>query len=285
MGLVRHRLAALRDETTTRSEQRLLRVVSGLVVVAALATVPVTIAELNGDTAPLIVLTDWAIWCVFAFEWALMFAFPPAAGGFVGQSAWDRRNWGDWRNWLSVGILAVTFPLVYPAFQFLRLIRVARLARIGRAAAVTTRTLGQTIGRRGVVYVAALVALAIFLGGSLMISLEPTVVGGHDLWSGLWWAATTTIGTGIGGPSPQTIEGRAIAIVLMLCGVAFVTTLAGSIAAYFLGQTHRGMDDDLHRKVADIHAVLLSAESEGLSSDEVVLAETPNQRESSTDLE
>jgi hypothetical protein len=94
MGLVRHRLAALRDETTTRSERRLLRVVSGLVVVAALATVPVTIAELNGDTAPLIVLTDWAIWCVFAFEWALMFAFPPAAGGFVGQSAWDRRNWG-----------------------------------------------------------------------------------------------------------------------------------------------------------------------------------------------
>jgi hypothetical protein len=191
---------------------------------------------------------------------------------------------GDWRNWLSIGILAVTFPLVYPAFQFLRLIRVARLARIGRAAAVTTRALGQTIGRRGVIYVAALVGLAIFLGGSLMIALEPNV-GGDDLWSGVWWAATTTIGTGIGGPSPQTIEGRAIAIVLMLCGVAFVTTLAGSIAAYFLGQRQGGIDDDLHRKVADIHAIVLSAESEGPPSDEVLLAETPNQGGSSTDSE
>ncbi|MDP9227332.1 MAG: ion transporter [Actinomycetota bacterium] len=256
-------VAELRNDGITEEEKTLLKIVRRVVVIAALATIPVTIAELNESSSTLVRVADWLIWLAFLVEWALMLLFPPKAGGFLGRNVLDRHNWRDWRNWLSVAILIISFPLLYPAFQLIRLVRVVRLARLGRVAAVTTRALGDTLGRRGVMYVAALACSAIVLGGVLMSSVEPKVVGGKDIWNGIWWAATTTIGAGVGGLGPRSAEGRTITIILMLCGVAFVTTLAGSIAAFFLGQRSSAGSDGLHRQVAEIHEALIGSQEEG----------------------
>lgn len=252
-------LAELRNDRITEGEKTLLKIVSRAVAIVALATIPVTIAELNESSSLLVRVADWLIWLVFLVEWVLMLVFPPKTGGFLGRKVLDHHNWRDWRNWLSVAILITSFPLLYPAFQLIRLVRVVRLARLGRVAAVTTRALGDTLGRRGVIYVSALVCSAIVLGGALMSSLEPKAIGGKDIWRGIWWAATTTVGTGIvGGLGPLTVEGRIITIILMLCGVAFVTTLAGSIAAFFLGQHSATRTEELHRRVAEIHEAVIA---------------------------
>jgi voltage-gated potassium channel len=254
---VREHFDRLDDEEITEKERRLLTYLGRAVAVAAVATLPITIAELNGSGGPWVVAADWLIWLVFFTEWLLMMRFPPEAGGFTGAGAFDRHNWKDWRNWLSVLILVISFPLVYPAFQLVRMVRVVRLARIGRVTAVTTGALGKTLGRRGVVYVAAIVLSAIAVGGALMAELEPETVGGSDIWSGMWWAATTTVGAGIGASAPSSLEGKLVTLILMLCGVAFISTLAGSIAAVFLGGEDREAHATMREQVAELHGHLI----------------------------
>jgi voltage-gated potassium channel len=252
----------LADDQITEREQRLLRVMGRVVAVAALATLPVTVAELNGTGGAWAVIADWVIWLVFMAEWLLMMVFPPQAGGFTGAGTFDRRNWKDWRNWVSIFILVVSFPLLYPAFQLVRLVRVVRLARIGRAAAVTTSALGNILGRRGVIYVGALVLSAIVVGGAVMASLEPETIGGGDIWNGIWWAATTTVGAGIGASSPSSAEGKAVTLLLMLCGVAFISTLAGSIAAVFLGNDDAEARQAMRQQVAELYNKLVDADED-----------------------
>jgi hypothetical protein len=67
------------------------------------------------------------------------------------------------------------------------------------------------------------------------------------------------VGTGINGPGPKTLEGRAIALVLMLCGVALLTTLAGSIAAFFLGSKSALQDAKVHERLDEIHRAVVSS--------------------------
>ena len=103
----------------------------------------------------------------------------------------------------------------------------------------------------------ALVTTAIILGGLLMTAVEPEAIGNSDSLSGIWWAAVTTVGTGINEPGPETLEGRAIALVLMLCGVALLTTLAGSIAAFFLGNASTEETTRMNRQLDEIHRGLV----------------------------
>jgi voltage-gated potassium channel len=272
-------LAQLRDEEISERERRLLKYLGRAVAVAAVATLPITVVELNGPGALWVSAADWVIWLVFMTEWLLMMQFPPEAGGFTGSGTFDRGNWRDWRNWLSVFVLVISFPLLYPAFQLVRLVRVVRLARIGRATAVTTGALGKTLGRRGVIYVAALILSAIVVGGVLMASLEPETVGGSDIWNGMWWAATTTVGAGIGASSPSSVEGKVVTLILMLCGVAFISTLAGSIAAVFLGSEEDASRKVMRLQVAELHGQLVEAQRSSSGTDPAEGAQTPDQLE------
>lgn len=254
------------DRVLTHHRAKIIRVLDVAVAVAAVATIPVTLVELRGGGNALILICDWIIWLVFVTEYVVMLRLPPQQGGFFGDKVLDHRNLRDWRNWVSITIIALSFPLLAPIFQFIRLVRVLRLARLGRIVAVATRGVGQTFGRRGVLYVAGLVVVAIILGGTLMATLEPTTVGGTDTLSGIWWATITTVGTGISGRGPESLEGRAIALVLMLSGVAFLTTLAGSIAAVFLSNVSTVDATKVHRQLDEIHrAVVKSGQDDSIS--------------------
>jgi voltage-gated potassium channel len=230
----------------------IIRVLDVAVASAAVATIPITLVELRGNSTPLIIACDWIVWVIFVAEYLVMLWLPPKEGGFGDRRA-DRRELRDWRNWVSIAIIVLSFPLLAPIFQFIRLVRVVRLARLGRIAAIATRGVGQTVGRRGVLYVAGLVIVAIVLGGALMTTVEPKIVGGTGTLSGIWWAAVTTVGTGIHGPGPETLEGRVIALLLMLCGVALLTTLAGSIAAFFLGKEVTVDAPRVQKQLDEIH--------------------------------
>jgi voltage-gated potassium channel len=245
------------DRVITHHRAKIIRVLDIAVAIAALATIPVTLAELGGNSNPLILTADWIIWLIFVAEYVVMLRLPPQDGGFFGDRALDRRNLHDWRNWVSIAIIVLSFPPLNYFFQFIRLLRVVRLSRLGRIAAVATRGVGQTFGRRGVLYVAGLVIVAIILGGALIVTVEePAAVGGADTLSGIWWATVTTVGASLTGRGPETFEGRTIALVLMLCGVAFITTLAGSIAAFFLGKESTVDAIRVQRQLDEIHSAV-----------------------------
>ena len=50
----------------------------------------------------------------------------------------------------------------------------------------------------------------------------------------LWWAATTVTTVGYGDKYPLTAEGRAVAVFLMIVGIAIFGVLTAGIAAYFV---------------------------------------------------
>ena len=238
---------------------RIVKALDAAVALAAVATVPITALQLRDEQNAWVLAADWLIWIVFVVEYLVMLRLPPEEGGFTGGNEYDRRNFRDWRNWVSVAIIVLTFPPLAPLLRLVRLVRVVRLARVGRIAAVSTRALGHTLGRRGVVFVFGFVVLAIVLGGAAITSVESAVAGGENLADGVWWATLTAVGANVGEPGPESIGGRAIALGLMLCGVGFVSTLAGSIAAYFLGE-----DDEkwaaLHQHLDEIHAATRPAD-------------------------
>jgi voltage-gated potassium channel len=240
----------------------IFKILDVAVAVAAVATIPVTVLQLRGDQNAWILAVDWLIWSTFIAEYLVMLALPEDEGGFRGANQWDRRNFRDWRNWVSLVIIVLSFPPLDPLLRVVRLVRVARLARLGKIATVSTRGVGHTLGRRGVYYVLGFVVLAIVIGGVAITEVEPKVSGSEDIVDGLWWAMSTAVGTGVGDPGPQTPAGRMIAMTLVLCGVAFITTLAGSIAAYFLGE---GEDDaklqDIARRLDLIQAQLAAGQS------------------------
>ncbi|HET7559612.1 MAG TPA: potassium channel family protein [Limnochordia bacterium] len=229
------------DSSNLRSELRHNALLSRLQVIlaiatalAALATVPETIAQQHGDGDTGFRIAEWCIWSVFALEFGL--------------SAYMERNLGRYlkRNWLSALVVFATFPWITGLFSLFGLVRLSRLFLLIRVYLVVgwgVRAFGQSAPRRGIIYLAMLTVLIVFVGGGLITIVEPQVVG-DSFGSGIWWAIVTTTTVGYGDIAPHTAGGRAIAVVLMFAGMGLVSTFAGTVAAQFMEFTQANAEKE-----------------------------------------
>ncbi|SEI93987.1 potassium channel family protein [Demequina mangrovi] len=102
--------------------------------------------------------------------------------------------------------------------------------------------------RKGVVKstqaVVIAVLLLIWIGAVAILDAER----GHDgaqivnFGDALWWALVTMTTVGYGDFAPVTVEGRVVATVIMLIGVALIGVVTASVAAWFVSLT-QGQDD------------------------------------------
>jgi voltage-gated potassium channel len=100
------------------------------------------------------------------------------------------------------------------------------------------KALRATLRRRQFGYVAGLTVLVIFLGAAGMLSFEPAgeVVEGFASYShALWWTAmlVTSIGSDFW---PATTEGRILALLLSVYGLAVFGYITASFASFFVGR-------------------------------------------------
>jgi voltage-gated potassium channel Kch len=105
-------------------------------------------------------------------------------------------------------------------------------------AGIGLRLARRLFGRRKFHYI-ALVAIAVVLLGALGVFL---VERGSNRSIGsfgdaLWWAVVTATTVGYGDVSPVTLEGRLIAVVLMLTGIGVIGVFTATVAALFFEQT------------------------------------------------
>lgn len=217
----------------------LARIVEPIAVIAAFATIPLTVIEFgrppnNSDYVAL----DWALWAVFLLELGLMLAL--------------RRERHSHPALIGILVLVVVlscpiWPLLLGGLQWdqlIRLVRLLRLLRLAGAVAIGLPLLRQVF-RPGVMYALGLTALLILSAAGVLTLFEPGVHG--DYWNGVWVAIVTAATVGYGDISPQTLQGRVAAVVLMLGGVGLMTTLAASIAAVFIGKE----EDDTLKRVSE----------------------------------
>jgi voltage-gated potassium channel len=247
----------LKRESVQRqvSRFRLEAMLEALVIVAAIATIPVTVMQLRGDAPGNMIIADWAIWAVFAAEYVTLLAITADRGRFIRT------------NRLAASVIILSFPYLPALFAFARLARISRLTRLFRLVRLILVSgrgivaIRYVLARRGLLYLAALTGFLIVAAGALMTALEPDTVNG-GFGSGVWWAIVTATTVGYGDISPSSPTGRLVAGVLMVAGIGLMASVAAAVAAYFVGQDERTELTDLRERLARIEALLVQQQDQ-----------------------
>jgi voltage-gated potassium channel len=198
----------------------------GPMVFLAFVWLMLVLAELIWGTGGVWEFIGTAIWVIFIAEFALRLTLAPRKLRFL-------RN-----NVVTVVALAA------PALRFLRALRVLRLARglrLVRIVGTANRGLNalkRSFDRRGLRYVLVTTGLVLVLGAAGMLAFEPArqVEGGFASYGeALWWTAmlVSTMGSGFW---PETAEGRVLALLLSVYGLAIFGYITASFASFFIGQ-------------------------------------------------
>ena len=215
-------------------------------LILAFIWLSLVLIELIWTTSGVFELLGTIIWIIFILEFALRFALAPKKVRFL------RRN--------PITIIA----LAAPAFRFLRALRLLRLGRglrlvriVGTANRGLT-ALRKSFDRRGLGYVLATTAVAILLGAGGMLAFEhasETSGGFSGYGDALWWTAmlVSTMGSDFW---PVTPEGRVLALLLSIYGLAVFGYITASFATFFIGQEAAAPDGDVGgaREIADLRA-------------------------------
>ena len=121
--------------------------------------------------------------------------------------------------------------LVVPALRFLRMLRV--LMAVG----MLTRVV-QSLQARVNLYIAIVLPMLVFAGALGVYEAEHVDPQSNlrNFGDAVWWAWETVFTVGYGDHYPVTGEGRFIAVILMLGGVAMISVVTANLASYFLRQ-------------------------------------------------
>lgn len=225
------------------------RAVDAPLLVLALATIPLIVLEDVGQ-GPLALaagIANWVIWALFAVDLSVRV-------WLVGS----RRMRYLARHWYDVGIVVLS---VVPYFLPLRALRSARALRALRAARVLAysarfwhvaiRLWGSLTGRVLVVLIPAIVA-----AGSAGVWLVERHSNDNidDYGDAAWWAITTVTTVGYGDIAPVTVEGRFIAAVLMITGIAAFGLVTANVAAAMTAR--REPEQDINSRLDELLAAV-----------------------------
>jgi voltage-gated potassium channel len=189
-----------------------------LVVLALLFVASYAWGVLRPDLPhPLLVTLRWVTvvaWPVFLADYVLRLVLADHRWRFV------RQNWVDG--------LAVVLPLLRP-LRVLSLVRVAR---------VLDRRLTTSLHGRVAAYVTMTASLVVFMASLAVYDAERGAPGASITSYGdaVWWALTTITTVGYGDEYPVTGDGRLVAVLLMVSGIALLGVVTAAVASWFVGR-------------------------------------------------
>jgi voltage-gated potassium channel len=200
-----------------------------MVVLSVAWLAVVVIQLLDKRENPVLTGITTALWIVFIVDFVVRFALAPGKRTFLKH------------NWLT--LIALVVPALR-AFRVLAVFRAAsglrglQLVRIVGSANRGMNALRHSLARRQFGYVGGMTLLVVTLGAAGMLYFEPAseVKGGFTSYAdALWWTVMllTTIGSQFW---PTTHEGRILAVLMAIYGLAVFGYITAVLASFFVGR-------------------------------------------------
>lgn len=178
-------------------------------------------------------------------EWAVLVAF---AAELLWMLAVTRQKLryllGNWLDVLIVTAAALTVTGYDTDWVALaRLLRVAMVAMVVARAFTELRTM---FSPGGLPYIFGFAVIAMLAAGAGFYWLDPAV---HTYSEGLWLAFVTAATVGYGDVVPTTPASRILAVVIVVIGLALLSTVTATVAALFIGEDEKVMRKAMHQDI------------------------------------
>ena len=168
---------------------------------------------------------------------------------------WKRERWSVnyWRwAWLDV-IASIPFEPAFRSLQAIRIYRFIRLIRVLKK--LSTLTSGTSLNEKLLALPGVAFVMVLF-STMLMVEVErsapnATIKTGGDA---LWWALTTVTTVGYGDTYPVTTEGRIIAAVMMLIGIALFGSMSAIVTSKLILPKETRDHEELRQEMRTLHA-------------------------------
>ena len=168
---------------------------------------------------------------------------------------WRRDKWASsfWRwGWIDV-LASIPFDPAFRSLQAIRIYRFVRLIRVLKK--LNTLTSGTSLNEK-LLALPGIALVMVFFSTMLMVEVEraapnATIKTGGDA---LWWALTTVTTVGYGDMYPVTTEGRIIAALLMLIGIALFGSMSAIVTSKLILPKETRDHEELRKEIRDLHA-------------------------------
>jgi len=195
----------------------------GLLVLAIYA-IAALIYDVLGDPDPevrkMIQYSDWAICAVFMFD-------------FFKNLKQANNKWRYMRTWGWIDLLS-SIPTI-DALRAMRVFRILRILRLLRAGRIIAGFVAESRSRNTIAVTVFAFFVLVLVGSAAVMMFERPADGSiKGAGDAIWWAIVTMTTVGYGDAYPITIEGRTIAVILMISGVGLFSVLSGLLAAWLI---------------------------------------------------
>ncbi|MEY4133517.1 MAG: hypothetical protein RL592_1575 [Verrucomicrobiota bacterium] len=168
---------------------------------------------------------------------------------------WRREKWAAafWRwGWIDL-LASIPFDPAFRSLQAIRIYRFVRLIRVLKK--LNTLTSGTSLNEK-LLALPGIALVMVFFSTMLMVEVEraapnATIKSGGDA---LWWALTTVTTVGYGDMYPVTTEGRIIAAVLMLIGIALFGAMSAIVTSKLILPKETRDHEELRHEIRSLHA-------------------------------
>ncbi len=208
-------------------------------IISLLLLIWETFVTLPHDTLNRLMLIDYYACAIFMIDVLVRWR----------RMGWSRKYWKS--GWLDV-LAAIPLEGAFRALQAIRIYRFVRLARIiYKFKGVTS---GTTLNEK-ILAMPGIALVMILFCTTLIVEVERSHPKAMILTGGdaIWWALSTVTTVGYGDMYPVTTQGKFIAALLMVVGVA----LFGSISAYITSKLILPKEDRDHegelREIRALH--------------------------------
>ena len=168
---------------------------------------------------------------------------------------WRRENFAAsyWR-WAWIDVLAsIPFEPAFRSLQAIRIYRFIRLIRVLKK--LSTLTHGTSLNEKLLALPGVALVMVLF-STMLIVEVERGAANANIKTGGdaLWWALTTVTTVGYGDTYPVTGEGRLIASVLMLVGIALFGSMSAIVTSKLILPKETRDHEELRKELRELHA-------------------------------